>query len=211
MMPMSLIRSLICIAALGSVGACATKEEPPPNISLDGRNCAASPDLTSAKPVPLDPDKAVTVTFDTKSTCLEAAGKGKSVYAAFQLPSTNQSYVLSVTSSPLGEGLFSPQLQLLGLDGKVLRTIDRDTFLFHGNALYAGIRAHQDEQYLIVASDPATVGQRISRLQEGTSAYTAVSNGIAVTIHTGYEATPTYTYAHNGLVTVAAQPTPKAQ
>ena len=116
-----------------------------------------------------------------------------------------------MTSAPLGDTLFSPRLMLLDEQGNVLREVPRDEFMFHGVALYAGLRAAPAERYLIVASDAASVGQQMSHIL-GESHLTPVPIGIGAVaiINSGSEKQQVITYAHNGRVTVSAQPIPKA-
>jgi len=206
--PVIRLLSLVVFTAL--VGACA-KPPPPPTLSLAGRACVEKPDLASASAVPLADNKPVSVTLDDKTPCIEAAGSGKATYVAFSLPQSNEEYVLSVTSIPIGEGRFSPRLALLDADGKKLRDIPPDMFMAHGASLHAGLRPHAGERYLIVSSDPDTIGQAKSQIMDGTRVSSTYSAGLAVTVHTGFENNVTLTNAYNGTVTVAAQPIPKVK
>jgi hypothetical protein len=192
------------------LAACAAPAVPP-ILSLDGRPCVARPDLASAQALPLDAGNPVKLDLDAGAACLEPGGGGRSAYAAFRLPRSEQPYLLTVTSAPLGDTLFSPRLVLLDEQGKVLREVPRDDFMFHGVALYAGLRAAPAERYLIVASDAPTVGQQVSHIiGESRATPMPVGIGALVIINSGSERQQVITYAHNGRVTVAAQPMPKA-
>jgi hypothetical protein len=204
----STIRLLPLVALTALIGACA-KPPPPPTLSLAGRNCMEKPDLGSATAVPLADGKPVSVTLDDKTACIEAAGLGRAAYVAFSLPQSDQDYMLSVTSTPVGEGRFSPWLALLDADGKKLRDIPPDMFMAHGASLHAGLRPHPGERYLIVSSDPETIGQTKSQIADGTRVQYAYAPGILIPIHTGYENSVAITNAYNGIVTVTAQPIPK--
>ncbi|MBV8650739.1 MAG: hypothetical protein JO255_04680 [Alphaproteobacteria bacterium] len=183
----------------------------PPLVTLDGRDCAARPDLAGAQPIILDPDKDVTVRLDATAPCVQAADGTKSVYGVFRLPQSADPYVVSVTSTLSGRGLFSPRLMLVDREGTVLREVPRDDFVFHGTSLYAGIRSHADEAYMIVASDPQSVGQQVSQTSEHGRATSAPTGGGGfLTIGIGSEKTHRFTYSHNGVVTVSAQLLPKA-
>jgi hypothetical protein len=192
------------------LAACAAPAVPP-ILSLDGRPCVAHPDLARAQALALDAGNPVKLDLDAGAACLEPGSGGKSAYVAFRLPRSEQPYLLTVTSAPLGDTLFSPRLLLLDEQGNVLREVPRDDFMFHGVALYAGLRAAPAERYLIVASDAASVGQQVSHIL-GESHLTPVPIGIVgvAIIHSGSEKQQVITYAHNGRVTVAAQPMPKA-
>jgi len=202
------ILPLAVLAAL--LAACA--KPPPPTLSLTGRICVEKPDLKSATTVPLADDKPVKVTLDDKTPCFDAPGSGKAAYAAFSLPASSDEYMLSVTSVPIGEGRFLPRLALADGDGKTLREIPPDMFMAHGVALRAGLRPHPGERFLIVSSDPDTIGQSKSQIMDGTRVSTAtIATGGYIPIHTGFENNVTLTNAYNGTVIVAAQPIPKAK
>jgi hypothetical protein len=192
------------------LAACA--KPPPPTLTLAGRICVEKPDLKSAITVPLADDKPVKVTLDDKTPCFDAPGSGKAAYVAFSLPASSDEYMLSVTSVPIGEGRFLPRLALADGDGKTLRDIPPDMFMAHGAALRAGLRPHPGERFLIVSSDPDTIGQSKSQIMDGTQVSTAtIATGGYIQIHTGFENNVTLTNAYNGTVIVAAQPIPKVK
>lgn len=192
------------------MAACAVAPGPPPTIDLSTRDCAITPELGDARPLLLDPGKAQTVNLDAASACWQMSADSRSAYLVFRLPDAATPYLVGVTSEPQGQTLFSPRLVLLDGDGNVARELRRDAFMFHGAALYASIRSHAGERYLVVASDPGSVGQLVSQISGSTQA-NAVAAGTAVfAIHTGSEASNVFIYAHNGTVTVSAQPLPKA-
>jgi hypothetical protein len=198
-----------------AASACGNDRGPPPITNIAALTCSPRPALAEAKPVPLDSDKAVTVTLDGNASCLEQPGGLRSLYGAFKLPDgSSQPVLVSVTSTPLGAGLFSPHVLMLDERENVVREIARDAFMFHGNKLYVGIRLHPEERYLIVASDPQSVGSQISRITESTSTAggSAIGGGVIVfyTIHSGSDRESNFTYSHNGTVTVSAEPMPKA-
>ncbi len=160
----------------------------------------------------LDADAKVTATFDGTTACWQANGR-RSLYAVFALPQSTGPVLVTVTSTPLGYGLLSPRVLLLDDQAAVVRELPRDKFTFHGNSLYLGIRLHDGERYLMVASDPATVGTPISRINEATnmtgSSIMTSSGAVGfLEIHTGSETTSMFTYSHTGTVTVSAQPMP---
>jgi hypothetical protein len=192
------------------LAACASPA-PPPILSLDGRPCVGSPDVAGAQAVPLDAGNPVKLDLDGGAACLEAKGGARSAYAAFRLPASQKPYLLTVTSTPLGDTLFAPRLLLLDGQGRVLREVPRDGFLFHGTALYAGLRAAPAERYLIVASDAPSVGQQVSHiLGESRAIPVPVGIGAVALVRSGSEKQQVITYAHNGRVTVTAQPMPVA-
>jgi hypothetical protein len=203
---MRVIRPLVLVL----VGACSGTDKTPPMLTLDGRNCPTALDLGGAQPLELNAEKVVTVKLDGSAACWHSPA-GRSVYVAFRLPSSQEPYVIAVSSDPLGRGLFSPRLLMLDSDGLVLREVLRDSFLFHGSSLAARVRSHPGENYLVVASDAAAVGQRVSQISErtqGTAAFIAPSG--FVPIYSGSESTDVFTYAYNGTVHLAVRSVPKA-
>jgi Maltose operon periplasmic protein precursor (MalM) len=180
--------------------------------ALDGRTCAALPDLGTAVAVPLDADKDVTVKLDATAPCLAAGDGDKSTYAAFLLPEASEPYLLSVTSEPSGTTLFSPRALLLDAGGTTLRELPRDAFMFHGTSLYLGLRARPGERYLVVASDPRSVGESQTQIAGATqTSGGSLYGGGFFTYATGSERTRILHQAHSGTVSVAAKPLPKAE
>jgi hypothetical protein len=125
------------------------------------------------------------------------------------LPENAEPYLIAVTSRIVGTTLFAPRIVVFDATGKPLRSMAGDSFMFHGAALYLGIRAQPGERYLMVASEPRTVGQETSQLWAGTQTTVGVAAGVAYQVHTGFEKNANFTYAVNGQVTVAVQPMPK--
>jgi hypothetical protein len=173
------------------LAACATP--PPATVNLDGRTCTAGPDLGKAQGLTLEPRNKLTVTLDGAATCFLTSEGAKSVYATFLLPQFTDEYLVTVVSAPIGQGLFSPHLLMLDPQGKVVRELARESFLFHGSGLSAGIRVHSGEHYLIVASDPQSVGASVSRLSEQTHVTTTSTGFAYFSVHTGSDANDTYT------------------
>lgn len=182
---------------------------PPPITSLDGRLCTPAPDFTAAHALQLGAT-AVSIPFDQNSPCWQSSDGKKSAYAVFALPNNTEPYLVGVTSTPIGQALIIPHLYLLDGFGNRLRDMPRDAFMLHGSSLYLGIRVYPDERYLLVASDPDTLGGQGSQLWDGVAASTyATGNGGFVTVHTGFEVNQNFTYAVNGTITVSATPIPK--
>jgi hypothetical protein len=186
----------------------------PPMVTLDDRACTPAPDFTAARPLPLSanaaPNNAATVVFDQNSPCWQTADGKKRTYAIFTLPDSPAPFLIGVTSLLQGQALFAPHLYMFDGLGRPLRDMPRDSFLFHGSALYLGIRAYPNERYLMIASETDKVGAQESQLRDGTNASAAGGGGLYVSIHTGFETDRNYTYAVNGTVNVVASPVPKA-
>jgi hypothetical protein len=178
---------------------------------LEGRQCSDAPDFTTTKILSLTDGKPIIVTLDGNTPCLIANGGQKITYVSFELPRSEEEYILSVDSSPIGEGLFSPKLTLLDADKKTLREVSADAFMAHGAALHAGLRPHVGERYLLVSSDPNTIGQTNSHIASGITTTTVTTGIYTSTVRNGYETTSVVTHAYNGTVRVFAQPMPKAK
>ncbi len=205
------------VSAVVLAGCAAGTSGPPPVVNLDARICAPGADLTGALAVPLEdgegilsPVKGVTVKLDMDAACLKPPSGEKRLYAVFKLPDSTTPYIITIASEPVGSGLLSPYAQMLDEQGRVLRVVQRDSFMFHGAALAANLRSHPGEEYLLVASDPASVGQTVSQIQGATQTTTSSGGGFFFYVRTGSETTRTMTYAHSGSVTVKAAPVPKA-
>jgi hypothetical protein len=206
-------RSAFLLTAL-ALAACATNTPPPaPIVSLESRSCAEAPDLTTATPLSLGPPGVtpvpVTLTLSGDAACLQTPENLRSAYVVLQLPEAAEPYMLTVTSTPQGSTLLSPRLLLLDGQGAVLRDRRRETFLSRGTSLYTNLRAFPSDRYLVVASDPGSVGQQISQIS-GETKTTTVPIGVGIMmIHSGSESTHSSIYSHNGTVTVVARPLPK--
>ena len=207
---MSAGRTGALAAALLLAACAATTPSVPPITSLEGRSCGEHPDLAAARPLLLT-GKPATATLDGASPCWRPPGGPASTVAVFRLPDAAEPYLLTVASEPVGETLFSPRLLLLDEQGNPVRERRRDTFLFHGPALKTGLRVQPGERFLIVASDPDSVGRRNSRIVGNVQQTTTVAGPVIFNLYTGSEANHDVTYAHNGSVTVAVEPMPKAQ
>jgi hypothetical protein len=199
------------LAAIGLVG-CAKKGPPPPPplLELGDRNCVTEPNFSGAQQVILDEEKPTKVTLDSYASCWQPAGRSRDVYAAFDLPAAMaEPYILSVTSVPIGEGLFAPRLILFDSKGKITREIQHSAFTFHGAALYVGIRVHVGERFLVVASNAGSIGKQVSKIEDQLHVQTMSAGIVMFNKHTGSEEKNDYTYALNGDVTISARPMPK--
>jgi len=208
---MSTVRFRVLAAALLaslSLAGCAVAP-PPPMTTLDGRICTPAPDFTLSHPLELGA-RATIMSFDQNTPCWQSAEGKRSAYVLFTLPNGIEPYLLSVTSAPIGQALIAPHLYLLDGLGNKLRDASRDSFAFHGSSLSMNLRAYPNERYLLVASEPDTLGGGGSQLRDGV-VVTNYSTGYGgfVSIHTGFEQNQNYVYAVNGTIIVSAEPIPK--
>lgn len=206
-MPLAAVLGL----ALAGVGGCATKGpvvSQPPVLALPAASvCTAAPDLGRALPLAFDADKdtPLDVQIGPGGACLERSPGEKSLYGVVSLPAAGEPLVISVASEPLGQSIFAPQLMLLDGKGKLLREVSRDDFTFRGGALTALIRAHENERYLVILSDPKKVGQNVSQIAGAVNVQTMSTGMMAFNVYSGSESTSHLTYSHGGTVKVAAR------
>ena len=198
---------LSSVPLLTALAACATPA-PPPTLPLQNFTCANAPNLAGARPLALPNNRAVTVTIDANTPCLETPA-GKQLHVLFSLPQLPAEYLLSVVSAPHGTGIFSLDVSILDSAGMLLRALPRDAVVFRGNSLSAGARIRPGDRYLVVSSDPGNVGQSVTWISD-VAQITTVSTGTAfVPVGTGTSTTSTYTYSHTGTITVSLQEMPK--
>lgn len=210
---MSFRRSIFVLAPTLVLAACAVKPPPAPILSVDAQTCQAKPDLGTATSLSYNSDEETSVTqsIDAATPCFVPFRGAKSLYRLFLLPVTDAGYVVSVASSPLGTGVFAPHVTLLDATGAPLREIAREKFIFRGNNLTALFRSHAGERYLLVASDPDSVGQSIERITESRTSNMMAAGRAFLTVNTGDDVTNNYVYAHNGQITVTISATDSAK
>lgn len=188
-----------------TTAGCVTTPPLRPVVRLDDRLCATAPPLVTDRVTPLLFDKELTVELDQEFACLEGRDGKRRSFVVLALPERPDSYILGVTSTPRGTTLLSPRMQVLDATGVVLRERPRDAFMFHGTALYAGMRAYPGDRYLLITSDPDTVGQQVSRIVGSTQANVVPVGTGFIMVNTGSEANQGATFTHNGSLTVSAR------
>jgi hypothetical protein len=207
-----LIRKAAVILFAAGLAACAKKGPPPPPPLLEIRNrdCVAEPNFATARPVILDEEKPTEVKLDAYASCWQPKGHPRDVYTVFELPGlVGEPYILSVASKPLGEGLFAPRLILFDAKGNITREVPHDDFKFHAATLYVGIRVHEGERFLVVASDSVSVGKQVTQIQSQVNVKTISTGYVTFNVYSGSERNDQITYALNGSVIVTARPMPK--
>lgn len=186
-----------------------------PIVSLADRACAPKPDLLGAPTLLLGDSNKMDVAVDAGAPCVQAPDGSRSAYVAVALPATSVPYVLSVRSAILGQTVFAPRIELLDGEGHVVRDVPRSAFMFHGASLYAAVRSHPDERFLVVFSDAGTVGQSKSQVHEEVNQQTFMSVTptavVSMNVNTGNDHTIAFTYDDNGKLTITATPLPAAE
>ena len=208
-----IVQGSILIAALSLAGCATPPPDLPPLLSISENNCDSVPNLAGAIPtvatVEGDDVKPAGVTLDIGSHCLNNKD-GKALYAVFALPDGGP-YTVSLGSVPVGRAIFAPRASILDAQGTPVRDLPVTGFMFRGDAFTTLYRSHPGERYLLVTSDPATVGKSLQQLHE-TVQHTYISTGTAiVVINTGSDVASDTTWAHNGhiYVTVVSDKPPK--
>ena len=192
-------------AAALMLSACATKPPPPPLLAITARDCRATPDLTGAIALSLKEKDAdpVQETFDETTPCFSPAPGIGSLYRVFALPDVPDPLVVSIRSTPFGQGVFAPHVTVLDAKGAPLREISHQQFMFRGETLSVLFRSHPGDRYLLIASDPTALGHGISRIEERTQSYMAAAGNAYFSVHTGSDATQHLVFTANGQVTIA--------
>lgn len=178
-----------------------------PITSLEGRQCPAKPEFSSAAPLTFDAKsaKATSAVVDANAPCFSDE-RGTSMYAAFAIPALTGQYTVHVDSVPAGAALFAPRVLLYDKDGNLKRTVMEKQITYRGSSLSAVFRYHADEQYLVVASDPAACGQTQSRIQSSIQSTMICTGYGCFEMHTGAEGGTTTTLNHNGRLLVTLEP-----
>ncbi|MGA9794102.1 MAG: hypothetical protein WBQ17_01080 [Rhizomicrobium sp.] len=204
---MRAISAGVLCAVLVGTAALADDDTPPPMIVMPAsESCAPSPQLSGAIVVPAGDDAKAAIDATAARCMKDSTGAG--LYQVFALPTYDKPAIVTVASVPVGHGILFPLITILDATGKVTRQIAPGAAMFRGGDLAAVFRLHPGDTFMVVESDPAHVGQSVSRVQESTHvtpigivtatmfAYTA--------IHTGSDETSTLTYSLNGRVIVSA-------
>ena len=206
------MRRGLSILAVAALAACSRTD--PPVLSLGDRVCDAQPALETAIPVPMGDMSGAMATLSMTSRCLtgEQPGRPSVTYAAFRLPSTAQSYTLTVASLANNQTVVRPHLTVLGEAGDIRRTVMPDDVRADVSGYHAGLRLGSDDRTLVVSADPAHLGERVKlRLSLVSPAGVQVAASVPIPIYIYQPPPPVLTsrdttIALNGTIRVSAQP-----
>ena len=199
------------VSFLFFLAACAPKPEiVAPVYSIGSKTCSSEADISTALPIGFNPEKpeVIEVRIDNSSPCVEKPGAERQLYQLIELPVTGTPYLVSIGSKINGGGIFAPVLSTIDSEGNALRRIDQSSFLFRGSSLTAKLESKPNERFLVIASNPTSVGDTSMRINSLISSQTAYSNGFAYQINSGRETRTNITYSHSGLVSVSTHPLP---
>jgi hypothetical protein len=204
------IRTSLPVLVMGAILSACAKAPPPPLLSFTQKTCVNTLDLAKATLLPLaSADKPLVLNFDGDSQCLKVVGDESRSFSLLKLPEEASPYILAINSSPLGQGVFAPLVETLDENGRKLRVLAADDFIFRGANLSVSVRRRANEHFLLIKSDNGNIGKKSSRLtsQPGRN---LVPTGITyVPVDLGYESNAEMVNAYNGKVEVAAFPVPK--
>lgn len=186
-----------------AAGLAGCSSGPAPVTKVEAPSCATTPVLGGA-PRPGLGSMPVTLTFDARTACLDTPA-GRATYVGFALPESAVPYEILLTSVPQGDTLLSPRVTTFAADGKPFRLVARDVFVLRGGVLRATVQAQPDERFMVVASDPASVGQEAVEVTVSTMEAAGVGGGFGVPRVRDTSRSISFTNAHNGLVTVEAR------
>lgn len=205
------VAAIVAMAAL--LGGCATPDPGmTPITSIADRTCATAPDFSRAIPLLVDKkdSKLTSTKVDNTASCF-ADSRGPSTYVVFAIPPLTGQYTIQVDSTPSGKALFAPRIMLFDKDGGLKRTFMEKQINYRGYALSAVFRNHNEEAYLVVASDPQAVGQQDTRIAGNTNVNMICTAYGCFQSYSGAETTTNVTFSHNGLVSVRLVPIPPAK
>lgn len=190
------------------LGACASGPGMTPVTTLGEMACSAQPDLAQAQVLQMG--AGMKVTLDPVTRCWKSAEGAASSYVVFKLPVANDGYMLLVSSEPRGIVLLSPRLFILDAQGGLLRDVANEKFMFRGADFGTSLRARPGDAYLVVASDPASIGGQVSNIVGSVTQGSMVAGPFIVQTYTGSERNEKRVFSHNGVIEAKAEPLPKA-
>lgn len=212
---MNFRKQLALLAPLCLLAACAAPPPPPPPpiVAISPGTCAAALSLVGYPVVPVVMTKESGVTFDDTSSCMKFADGQPTFYSVFRLPDSPEPYLITIRSLPQGQGMIIPRLMLMAENSTVLRTVEGDSFTFHGSSMMTKLRSHPGETYLVVAVDNRYVGQQVAQVMESFVLSSSTSFGkfgaITTTSTNGDSHTHEYIFSFNGRIVVSAEPVPR--
>jgi hypothetical protein len=166
-------------------------------------NCATTPVLGGAPRLGLGSGPTMLV-FDAKTPCLETPA-GRAVYVGFGLPESQTPYRILLLSIPQGDTLFSPAVTTYAADGQAYRRVSREVFTLRGGLLQATVEVQPDERFMVINSDPRSVGSQTVEYTHTGMETAGAAGGFVIPRVRDTSRSITFTNAHNGTMTVEAK------
>lgn len=213
---MRYFKQLALLAGLCLLCACANHgpPPPPPMTVLPTVSCVDALSLQGGLAMPVMIGKDSSISFDAGSNCMLLSNGQPTLYSVIRLPEMAEPYLITVRSLPIGQGMIIPRLLLMTGDNQVLRSVEGESFAFHGASMMSKLRSHPGESYLVVAVDTRYVGQTVSQVHESFVASTSssvVGKAVITSFHTdGGSNTVDYVFSYNGNVVVSVELMPEA-
>lgn len=212
---MRYFKQLALLAGLSLLSACAHHGPPPPPplTVLPTLSCVPALNLQGTVVMPVMVGKDTSINFDAGSNCMLLGDGQPTLYSVIRLPEMAEPYLITVRSLPIGQGMIIPRLLMMTGDNQVLRSVEGESFTFHGASMMTKLRSHPGESYLVVAVDTRYVGQTVSQVHESfvaSSSSSVVGKTVVTSFHTdGGSNTVDYVFSYNGNVAVSVELMPK--
>lgn len=208
----SITLSLFAILLSG----CATNNVPPPAqavLSIDNKTCDNS--ISAKDAISLIPAKPaysnfVNIQIDEKKPCINIGDK-KANYTIIKLPDFPDNHTISVGGVQEAFRIFAPLVFLLDKDLNITREFSNDKYVTLGNRFGVLLRPANNDQYILVRSNPDVVGVKKTvletRINQSTgysyNAYTGYG-GSYTTLH-GKEGQTERVFSHEGEINITIQ------
>jgi hypothetical protein len=201
------------LLAAAFAAACATTEPPPPPqpvlaIAAE-RTCDADIKIDAARPLtPPKPraEDTIIASFDASTACIERDG-AKLNYVVFKLPDFAVNHTLTVGGANEALRTAAVSVSMLDATGAVKRSFGRDKVMTYGAIRGVQLRPGADEAFVLVMSDPETVGKVRTGVETAIAvspnyAYNSVTGGGSYNTQRGFETNASRTYSFEGTVVV---------
>jgi hypothetical protein len=199
-------RAFALAVAVASLAACATA--PPPGAVLEhvASNCAAAPSVANAASLVPERERqahAVRTPVTPQTPCIVGADGRTAPYAVYAVPADFEDKTLTVGASLEASRIFAPQVSTLDAQGAVVRTFTRADYLYRGAVYGVQFRPRAGEAYVLVAADPALVGERYDSIMIGTSTTTTATTVGAISWTSGVDGELSRTFSYEGTIQVS--------
>ncbi|MDB5459296.1 MAG: hypothetical protein JWO72_1037 [Caulobacteraceae bacterium] len=201
---MPCIREGIAIILTVTVLAGCATAPPAAVVTYAHKDCPASPDLSAAISLTPPKDKAVysvTTRLDAMAPCLSRQD-GASPYHVYALPEDAETKTVTVGSILEQTRLLPPQISILDREGKVRRSFSTADYFFRGTVYSVQFQPRAGDAYVLVATDPARVGQEYNSISIGTSTSSTYANGAAISWTSGVDQRVSRIFSYEGSVEV---------
>jgi hypothetical protein len=198
-------RVAFACAVIG-LAACATPAPPPAVLEYVASNCAAAPSVANAASLVPEREReahAVRTPVTPETPCVVDADGRTAPYAVFAVPADFEDKTLTAGASLEAARIFAPQVSLLDAQGTVVRTFTRADYLYRGAIYGVQFRPRAGETYVLVAADPALVGERYDSILIGTSTATSATPAGAFSWTTGVDGEQSRTFSYEGTIQVS--------